>query len=199
MTATLSPVTAPPPPVQRPRVIMVATGFAAAGSLMMFAGLFGAYLTLRAATVANGATWLPKGTSIPLSQINMLFATLLMSVVIVQWAVSAMKNDDRIGSYLALGITLLLGLAFVNQTAYLYSIMKLDVASGSAAVLIYVITGAHLAMLIIALVFVGLMAVRALGGSFTSRHYDGLAAAALYWHVMVAVFAFIWIIIYVTK
>jgi len=122
-----------------------------------------------------------------------------MSVVIVQWAVSAMRNDDRIGSYLALGITLLLGLAFINQTAFLYSIMKLDVASGSAAVLIYAITGAHIVMLIIALVFVGLMAVRALGGSFTSRHYDGLAAAALYWHVMVAVFAFIWMIIYVTK
>lgn len=197
--ATLSAVTAPPPPPQRPRMIMVATGFASVGVVMVFAGLFGIYLTQRSAAVAQGLNWIPADVTIPLTQPNMLFATLLMSSVTVQWAVKAIRNDDRPGSYLALGITLLLGFAFLNQMAYLYSIMGLDMDLGAPAILIYAISGAHIAMLIAAMVFVMLMAVRALGGSFTSRQYDGLAAAALFWHVTVFLFSFLWFVIYVTK
>lgn len=197
--AVLSAVTAPPPPVQRPRVIMVATGFAAAASFMVFGGLFGMYLTRRAAAVGQGLNWIPADVDIPLTQPNIMFITLIMSTVTVQWAVSAIRNDDRPGSYLALGITLLLGFAFLNQMAYLYSVMGLDMDLGAPAILIYAITGAHVAMVIGAMIFVSLMAIRALGGSFTSRQYDGLAAAALYWHVTVFLFSFIWLIIYVTK
>jgi cytochrome c oxidase subunit III len=54
-------------------------------------------------------------------------------------------------------------------------------------------------MLVSAMVFVILMGFRALAGSFTSRQHDGIAAAALYWHVMVAVYAIIWYAIFVTK
>ena len=197
--ATLSAVTAPPPPPQRPRMIMVATGFASVASVMLFAGLFGIYLNYRSAAVAQDLNWIPADVTIPLTQPNMLFVTLLMSSVTVQWAVKAIRNDDRPGSYLALGITLLLGFAFINQMAYLYTVMGLDMDLGAPSILIYAISGAHLAMLIAAMVFVALMAVRALGGSFTSRQYDGLAAAALYWHVTVFLFSFLWLIIYVTK
>jgi cytochrome c oxidase subunit 3 len=54
-------------------------------------------------------------------------------------------------------------------------------------------------MLVLAMLFVALMALRALGGQFTARQHDGITAAAVYWHAMVAVFALIWISIYVTK
>jgi heme/copper-type cytochrome/quinol oxidase subunit 3 len=54
-------------------------------------------------------------------------------------------------------------------------------------------------MLILAMLFVALMGLRALGGQFTARQHDGITAAAVYWYAMVAVFALIWISIYVTK
>ena len=44
----------------------------------------------------------------------MAAVTLLMSVVTIQWAVYAIGNDDRPNAYVALGLTLLLGLAYVN-------------------------------------------------------------------------------------
>jgi cytochrome c oxidase subunit 3 len=210
MTATVAPEPAPAeqvpalagpvalPPVARPRVLLVGTAFAVAGSAMLFAGLLGVYLALRGQAVAGGGTWLPDGVTIPLTQPNMMFFTLLMSTVTIQWAVSAIKNDDRANTYLALGVSLVLAFAFLVEAGYLYSLMGLDMAN-QQSVLIYAITGAHILMVVGAMVFAILMGFRALAGQFTSRQHDGIAAAALYWHAMVAVFAVIWLAIYVTK
>jgi heme/copper-type cytochrome/quinol oxidase subunit 3 len=85
------------------------------------------------------------------------------------------------------------------MTSYLFTLMELDISSGLQGVLIYSITGAHLLMLIVAMIFVALMAFRALGGQFAARQHDGISAAALYWHAMVAVYSVLWISIYITK
>ncbi len=196
MTAHVLP---PAPPVQRPRVLVVGAAFASAAAFMVFIGLIGIYLTARADIIESGSAWLPKGSTIPLQQPNTMFITLLMSVVTLQWAVSAIAKNDRVNAYLALGLTLMLGIATIVMTTYLWYLMKLDVASGIQGVLIYTITGAHLVMLVLAMVFVALMALRALGGQFTALQHDGLSAAALFWYAMVAVYALIWISIYVTK
>ncbi len=189
----------PAPPVQRPRVLVVGSAFASAAVFMVFIGLIGIYLTARADVIGSGSAWLPKGSTIPLQQPNTMFITLLMSAVTLQWAVSAIAKSDRVNAYLALGLTLMLGLATIVMTTYLWHLMKLDVASGIQGVLIYTITGAHLVMLVLAMVFVALMALRALGGQFTALQHDGLTAAAVFWYAMVAVYALIWISIYVTK
>lgn len=196
MTAHVLP---PAPPVQRPRVLVVGSAFASAASFMLFIGLIGIYLSARADVIANGDAWLPKGSTIPLQQPNTMFITLLMSVVTLQWAVSAIAKNDRVNAYLALGLTLVLGFATIVMTTYLWHLMKLDVASGLQGVLIYTITGAHLVMLVLAMLFVALMALRALGGQFTALQHDGITAAAVFWYAMVAVYALIWISIYVTK
>jgi len=196
MTAHVLP---PAPPVQRPRVLVVGSAFAAAASFMVFIGLIGVYLAARSDFLTSGQKWLPEGSKIPLQQPNTMFITLLMSVVTLQWAVSAIAKNDRVNAYLALGLTLMLGIATIVMTTYLWHLMKLDVASGIQGVLIYTITGAHLVMLVLAMVFVALMALRALGGQFTALQHDGLSAAALFWYAMAAVYALIWISIYVTK
>ncbi len=189
----------PAPPVQRPRVLVVGSAFASAAVFMVFIGLIGIYLTARADVIGSGSAWLPKGSTIPLQQPNTMFITLLMSAVTLQWAVSAIAKNDRVNAYLALGLTLMLGIATIVMTTYLWHLMKLDVESGLQGVLIYTITGAHLVMLVLAMVFVALMALRALGGQFTALQHDGLTAAAVFWYAMVAVYALIWISIYVTK
>jgi heme/copper-type cytochrome/quinol oxidase subunit 3 len=191
---------APPAPLSRPRVVVVATTFAAAGCLVFFLALIGIYLTLRSSTIASSHTWIPEGATIPLQQPNIMLFALLMSSVTIQWAVDAIKKDDRVHAYLALGITGLFGFAVLNMAAYLYSVMKLDIAGASPmAVLTYTITGAHIFMLVVALVFAALMAFRAFGGQFNARQHDGISAAALFWHAQTVVFGLIWYAIYITK
>lgn len=188
-----------PPPLQRPRMLVVGTAFAAMAAAMAIMGMLGVYLTERAAIVSAGGTWFPDEVAIPLNQPNVMFFGLIMSSVTIQWAVSAVRNDDRVNSYLALGLTLLFGFGYVNMMAYLWSQAGLDIDANVQSVLIYGISGAHVVMAIAAMVFVALMAFRALAGGYDSRQYDGIAASALFWHVMVAVYAVIWLAIYVTK
>jgi cytochrome c oxidase subunit 3 len=189
----------PAPPVQRPRVLVIGAAFASAATVMVFVGLIAIYLSRRADTVAGGETWLPQALTIPLQQPNTMLFTLLMSVVTMQWAVSAIARNDRVNAYIALGVTLVFGFATIVMTSYLYSLMGADIDSNIQSVLIYTITGLHLLMLVIAMIFVALMAFRALAGSFTARQHDGVTAAAVFWYAMVAVYALIWISIYVTK
>jgi cytochrome c oxidase subunit 3 len=190
---------APPAPPARPRVVAVGTALAAAGVLMGFAAMIAVYAQVRSRTLATGASWLPETSVFPLQQPNVMMLALLMSSVTVQWAVDAIKRDDRPQAYLALGLTELFGFAALNMAAYLYSVMKLDAGSGAMAVMTYAITASHLALLAVCMVFVALMAFRALGGQFTGRQHDGMSAAALFWHAQVVAFAFIWYAIYITK
>lgn len=189
----------PAAPVQRPRVLVVGAAFASAAAIMVFLGMIGIYLAERTDVIAGGDTWLPKGVTIPLQQPNTMLFTLAMSVVTMQWAVNAVSKDDRVNSYLALGITFVFGFATIVMTSYLWSLMGADVSANQQSVLIYTITGAHILMVVIAMVFLALMAFRALAGGFSSRQHDGITAAAIFWYAMVAVYFLIWISIYVTK
>ena len=190
----------PPPVESRTRVLLVGTAFACAAIAMMFVGLIGVYLSMRTATLTAGTKWIVADVVMPLTQPNMMLFTLVLSVFTIQWAVVSIKNDDRPNTYLALGVSLLLAFSFLVEGGYLYSLMKWNLmATAPQATLIYAITGAQVAMVISAMVFVILMAFRAFAGSFSSRQHDGIAAAALYWHVMVGLYAVIWFAIFVTK
>jgi heme/copper-type cytochrome/quinol oxidase subunit 3 len=193
------PKLAPRPSPRHQQVLLTGTLFAAGASVMVFAGLIGIYLSQRAQALANDTAWLPEGVVLPLTPANVAIATLLMSCVTVQWAVWAIDNDDRNSAYVALGLTMLLGLAFVNETSILYQRMELVLADSVSATLIYTITGLHMAMVVGAAVYLGVMAFRALGGHFSSGDSSGVQAAAIYWHASVAVFAVIWYAIYITK
>ena len=199
MAVAVSPSLAPPAEPRRPRVLLVGTALAAAASAMTLVALTAAYLQARAGVLAAGDTWLPEGVTIPLTAPNMIFGTLLLSVVSMQWAVYALRNRDRPHAYFALGITLLFGVAAINQTAYLYTQMGLVVREMPQAVLIYAVTGAHVAMMVAGLIFAVVMGFRALGGQLTGRSAEGMSAAALYWYVTVAVYSVVWYAIYITK
>ena len=71
--------------------------------------------------------------------------------------------------------------------------------SSTQALLIFTITGLHVAMVGVGLLFLAVMAFRALGGQLTGRAAEGAAAAALYWYVTVAVYGAVWYGITITK
>lgn len=184
----------PPAPLPRRRELIFGSAFATAGVVMVMATLIGAYLAARHGAAGQWFTQNP----IPLTQPNMQLLTLAMSVVTMQWAVYAIARDDRPHTYLALGVTLLLGAAFVNQTSFLYHQAAVTMAQPEGP-LFYAVTGTHLAMVLAAMLFVVLMAFRALGGNFSSRQPDGIAAAAVLWDAAVAVYAVIWFAVYILK
>ena len=188
----------PAPEIQRPRTLVVGTILAIVASGMFFAGLFGIYLHERRLALAAGDQWLKKN-QISLVPGGMMMVTAAMSVVTVLWAVQAIGNDDRKNAYVALALTMLFGVANLNQQAFYYHDMKLVLQGSVAQLLIYVISGAQVAMLIAAIVFVGLSAFRALGGQYSSRQADGVQAAAYFWTATMVIYMLVYYGIYVTK
>jgi heme/copper-type cytochrome/quinol oxidase subunit 3 len=196
----LVPLTDAPAPIPpRPRVLLVGTMFAAGAATAAILGMVALYTQVRAQLVSQGETWLPEGTVLELTPGNMAFVTLLMSAVTVAWVVYALRNDDRTHAYFALALTLLFGVAFTVDTAYLWQQLGIGVADSTQAVLIYSITGAHLAMVVAGLLYLLVMGFRALGGQLTGRAAEGMQAAVLFWFTAIGVYAVVWYAIYVTK
>jgi len=190
------PALAAPPAPARPRVLLVGTLLGSAAMVMAYAGLIGTYLALRA---SSSGPWLPETVTIPLSPPNMAAVTLLMSVVTIHWAHQAIRNDDRPNSYVALGLTLVFGLAFINSAVYLFTQMGATIGGSTVELLLFAIGGFHIATVIVGIVFVALVAFRTLGGQYSGRDSEGLAAAALYWDAAVVVYLVSWLAVYVTK
>ena len=178
----------------RRRELLFGTAFATGGVVMVLVTLLGAYL---AARNAGGVDWLANN-KIPLTQPNMQMLTMVMSVFTMQWAVHSIARDDRPHAYLALGVTLVLGAAFVNQTTFLFKQAGVTMAQPEGP-LFYAVTGTHFAMVIAGLIFIVLMGFRALGGQFSSRQPDGISAAAVYWYACVATYALVWVAVYIMK
>jgi heme/copper-type cytochrome/quinol oxidase subunit 3 len=194
VTAAIIPPEVGPGLLPRRRQLLYGTGYAAGACAILILTLVGLYLNLR---TGHRVGWL-KDNNIPLTQPNMQLVTLGMSMVTMQWAVNAIGRDARTQAYLALVITEVLGLAFINQTWFLYTQIGLKVHQLEGPYF-YAATGAHLAMVVAALIFVALSGLRALGGSMSSRHPDGISAAALFWHATVALYAVVWLGLYVLK
>src|SRR4051812_9061369 len=113
-TVDAVPAAPPAPTPTRPRVLFIGTSLAVGACVMAFAGLLGIYLSARAATISTGDPWLPEGASIPLTPANMAMLTLVLSSITMQWVVDAVGHNDRPHSFLALGITVLFGAAYLN-------------------------------------------------------------------------------------
>jgi heme/copper-type cytochrome/quinol oxidase subunit 3 len=188
----------PAPPPARPRVLLVGTVFALGGVVMAFAAVIGYYVHQRALTKAATGEWLPSGVKIALTAGNMGLMTLAMSLVLMQWAVYSIANDDRRNTYIALGLTVLLGLAHVNAMAFGFTQIQMPIDT-PVGVLFYTIMTMHLSMVGAGLLFLGLMAFRTLGGQYSSKDREGIIAAAMFWYVTVAIYAVVWFTIFVTK
>lgn len=199
-SVTVSPLaTAPPPAPRRPRVLLVGAAFGSVASALVVLSMLAAYLQLRADRLADGVTALPDGVVLQLTPGNMGMVTLSMSAITMAWVVYSLRQADRTHAYLAIGVTLLLGVAFINSTIYLYQQLGMGFTASGTAGLLYAVTGTHLVMVVVGLVFLLAMGFHALGGQLTGRDAEGMSAAALYWYVTIAVYSVVWYAIYITK
>lgn len=200
-TTAISPLaTAPPPEPRRPRVLLIGSAFGSVASALVVLTTLAVYLQVRDDFLdAGGTGGIPDDFILPLTPGGMGMVTLLMSAVTVSWAVWALRRDDRPHAYLAVGVTILLGIAFINATVYLYQSLALPLTASGLGGLLYIVTGSHLVMTVVGLVFVAAMGFQSLGGQLTGRDAEGMSAAALYWYVNVAVYAVIYYGVYITK
>ncbi len=188
------PAAAPPAPQ---RQMLVGTALGAVAMFMITGGMLAVWALQRREAIDFEGTWVPDGVTIPEVPTNVMLIAFVGICVFAQWAHYSASHDDRGHTILALGCTFLVGLLVVNAQIFVYSQMGLGIADGTYAVMFYAITGMFTALMIAGLLFTTVAAFRYIGGRSADREL--LAAHALYWYAMSAIYAGIWFLVYVTK
>jgi cytochrome c oxidase subunit III len=193
MTHALPAAPAPPPS----RQVFVGTALAGAATLMLVGGMLAVWILQRERALDAGELWVPKGIKIPGVPSNVMLIGMFGLCVFAQWAAWSARRADRAHTAVALGLTALIGIAVINAQAYVYSQMGLAIAKTGYAGMFYAITGTMVALFIVGIAYTGVAAFRFLGGRLADTEI--VAAVALYWYVLTAAFAAVWLIVYVTK
>ena len=137
-------------------------------------------------------SWLPLWNTV----------VLLSSSVTVHFAHTALKNNNRKGFNIFLGITVLLGIIFLflqaEEYVHAYKHLGLTLESGIYGATFFMLTGFHGAHVTLGTFMLLVMFIRGLKGHFTHDDCFGFEAASWYWHfvdvVWVGVFVFVYIL-----
>jgi heme/copper-type cytochrome/quinol oxidase subunit 3 len=188
-----APAAAPP----RPRVLVVGTVAALIAASLPLLGIVGIYLARRADVINAGEEWFDSAVSLPLTQSTMILGTFALSLFSVAWLVDALKRDDRQHAYIAAALSLMFGLAIVNQGTYLLGNTGAEAATESG-LLVLTITSYHLVLTLIGMGFLSVVFFRSLFGQYR-KIPDGATAAATWWAGVSLLWVLIWYVVYVTK
>lgn len=144
--------------------------------------------------------WPPAGTITfdpwDLPFLNTLI--LLLSGTTVTWAHYAIRENNQEDAVKALGITILLGIAFTCCQAYEYHHAAFKFTDGIYASNFFIPTGFHGLHVIIGTVFLTVCFFRARRGHFAVQNgHLGFEFAAWYWHFVDVVWLFLFTFIYV--
>ncbi|MGH6948551.1 MAG: cytochrome c oxidase subunit 3 [Kiloniellales bacterium] len=147
---------------------------------------------------ATGGVWPPVQVE-PFHAFDLPFLNtmiLLLSGCTVTWAHHALRENDRHGLLLGLGITVGLGLFFTSIQAYEYGHAAFGFTDGIYSSTFYMATGFHGAHVIIGTLFLSVCWYRAWRGHFKPDHHFGFEAAAWYWHFVDVVWLFLFVCVY---
>ena len=187
---------APPPPPRRQ--VFVGTALAGVAMVMLVGGMLAIWILQRERALDAGNTWVPDDVTIPEVPSNVMLIGVWGLCVFAQWASWSARRADRAHTGVALGLVAVMSIALINAQAFVYSQMGLGVGDDTGyGAMFYAVTGTVIALFLIGLVFTGVAAFRFLGGRTSDREI--VAAHALFWYVVAAVFSAVWLIVYVTK
>jgi heme/copper-type cytochrome/quinol oxidase subunit 3 len=192
----------PAPAPTRPRLLLVGTALVCVAGSMLFAGLLAIYLQARDTAGGTTAAWFPPGVKVPGIAANILVITMIGAVIVASWAVYAIRRGARTDSYVALGATIMFGLAVLNAQVYIWRQMKVGIlkpAGQPFPLFFYSTTGTLFVALVTGVVFTVVMAFRTLGGRSTPKDSEGLTALAMYWYFLAAATVAVWFVVYVNK
>ena len=170
--------------------------------VMFFGGLFAAYFNIR----ANAAQWPPINpeTGHPFTLQIMPFVgpatiLLILSSVTCQYAIWMIRRDDRTRFVRAMAVTVILGIVFLLMQATDYVLLGsegLTLSSGTYGTTYYTLTGFHGAHVFGGVIMLSVVLYRGMVGQFSSKHYDAVEGASLYWHFVDVVWILLFSLLY---
>ena len=168
---------------------------------MLVGGMLAVWILQRERALDAGDDVGARGRStIPEVPANVMLIGVWGLCVFAQWASwSARRGDRRAHRGSALGLVAVMALALINAQAYVYAQMGLPIAdeTGYAGDVLRHHRHDRSPCSSSASGSPAVAAFRFLGGRTADREI--VAAHALYWYVLAAVFSAVWLIVYVTK
>jgi len=172
--------------------------FFIASEALIFANLIAAYLYLE---IRNGTWKLPSDIVYPL--INTFI--LLGSSIPVRFAGAAIAKGNQRNLRIGLAFTILMGAIFLGGQGYEYFGLfnnfgftpqctgcKSPVFGSS----FFTLTGFHGLHVTVGLIFLVIVLLRSLRGTFTAKKHFAVQAAEMYWHFVDGVWVFVFSIVY---
>ena len=170
--------------------------------VMFFGGLFAAYFNIR----ANAAQWPPLNpeTGNPFTLQILPFVgpatvLLILSSVTCQYAVWAIRRDDRTVFLRSMAVTVALGIVFLLMQMTDYVLLGsegLTLSSGTYGTTYYTLTGFHGAHVLGGVIMLSVVLYRGMVGQFSAKHYDAVEGASLYWHFVDVVWILLFSLLY---
>ena len=166
--------------------------------VMFFGGLFAAYFNIR----ANAAQWPPEQFHDTLKIfpfVGPATVLLILSSFTCQWAVWAIRRNDRKVFLRSMTVTVILGIVFLLMQLTDYAILGnegLTLSSGTFGTTFYTLTGFHGAHVFGGVIMLSVVLYRGMLGQFSGKHYDAVEGASLYWHFVDVVWILLFALLY---
>ena len=181
--------------------------------VMFFAGLFAAYFSIRASFVDSDGVhrWPPQQFEHILNPfqfqtesgaINVILPATILLVIssfTCQYAVTAIKHDNRTTFVRNMAVTLVLGITFLLMQVYDYTVLfdeGLSMGSTTFGTTYFTLTGFHGAHVFGGVLMLAVVLYRGMAGQFSARHHDMVEATSLYWHFVDVVWILLFSILY---
>jgi len=170
--------------------------------VMFFAGLFAAYFSVR----ANAPQWPPINpeTAEPfhlaiLPLVGPATVLLILSSFTCQFAVWAIRRNDRTAFIRNIAVTFTIGVVFLIMQAIDYVILAsegITLSAGTFGTTYFTLTGFHGAHVFGGVIMLGVVLYRGMAGQFSARHHDAVEATSLYWHFVDVVWILLFSLLY---
>jgi cytochrome c oxidase subunit 3 len=128
---------------------------------------------------------------------NVGLATIGFACIMAQWAVYSSRRKDSRHTSMALGMTLIMGLALVNALIAVYPAMEIVLVDGAYQTMFYAITGTLIALVAAGMAFTLAALFKSSGGR--ADNADLMNAHALYWYFLAAAYTAVWFVVFVQK
>jgi heme/copper-type cytochrome/quinol oxidase subunit 3 len=181
----------------RRATLPLATIAAGVATFLVFAGLIGAYLGLKAAS--GSAAWPPKGVKFDNYTATMLAITALMGSVTIEWAAYGIRKRFHGQSLFGYALTVWFGVAFLVALGYLISKLGFAPSATPYATVVHAMAGAAFVVAAVATAGTVLVGLRAVGHQLTTDNQEVARSAAWLWHVATVCWIAVYYTVYVAK
>ena len=144
----------------------------------------------------HGAPWPAEMPTFKLALPNTI--VLIISSVAVWWGERGGQEGARAKQVTGLGLGFLLGVIFVVVQVFEWKSKSFSLNSGSYGSLFFVVTGFHMAHVILGLVMLLPLTIWAALGYFGPQRNAPVSIGAIYWHFVDAVWLVVFFSLYIT-